>query len=206
METKGVKEALHHVHRHQHAHCEGHPHEVPYPNAKECPANCVSLECGHYCVFYEDSSQLTVSEGEGPQTQVGRGVRNGSQHELDRLNQLVNEDVCEVRTVSLVGLRLVLQHHLIGYVLTGSERVFAIRLTVVVVSISLGYLLIWLTLMMVGILLSCCTLSKRNLLELLALLVMYIVVKSLVGMMLHLLLQDQRLREEHHWCAYQRYY
>ena len=43
----------------------------------------------------EDESKLGVSQGEGPQTQVGGGVGDGTEDELDGLDQLMDEKLID---------------------------------------------------------------------------------------------------------------
>ena len=74
MQAEGVKEALHHVHGHKYTNGEGHPHEVADPDAEECASNGVGLKGGHDGVLQEHSCKLTVSEREGPQTEVRGSV------------------------------------------------------------------------------------------------------------------------------------
>ena len=107
VETKGVQEALHHVHRHQDTNCERNPHEVADPDTEECTANRVSLKGRHNSVFYEDSGKLTVSKRKSPETEVRSCVGDGTQHKLDCLYQLVNNDVSRF-TMTIILLRLIL--------------------------------------------------------------------------------------------------
>lgn len=72
----------------------------------------MSIESGHYGVFYEDCCELTVSEGEGPETKVRGGIGDSSQHELDSLNKLVDNNVHFCGTVTIIILRLVPQQSL----------------------------------------------------------------------------------------------
>ena len=47
-------------------------------------------------LFPEDLRELRVSEGEGPEAEVGRRVADHPEHELDGLNGLVDDDLAEV--------------------------------------------------------------------------------------------------------------
>ena len=53
----------------------------------------MSFEGRHNGVFKEDSRQLTMSKGEGPQTQIGSSIGDGTQDELNGLDQLVDKDI-----------------------------------------------------------------------------------------------------------------
>ena len=54
-----------------------------------------------------------MGKRKSPETEIRSGVGDSSQHELDSLNQLVNNDVCG-RTVAIFLLRLVLEQCLCG--------------------------------------------------------------------------------------------
>jgi hypothetical protein len=95
MKTECMQEAFHHVHGHQDSHSEGNPEEVSYPHTKEGASYRMSFEGRHNGVFKEDSRQLTMSKGEGPQTQIGSSIGDGTQDELNGLDQLVDKDIGE---------------------------------------------------------------------------------------------------------------
>jgi len=57
-------------------------------------------------LFEKDGSQLGVSQGEGPQTEVGGGVADRSKDEFNRFNQLVDNDLHKIEFLLLVSQQL----------------------------------------------------------------------------------------------------
>ena len=123
----------------------------------------------------------------------------------------MDEDVREVCAMPAVRLRLVLQQHLVRLVTTTKNNTVRLRvLYIMVMTVRLlpflrHYdLLIRLTFSNNGgvftFLFRTC-LFKMDFLKFLALLVVHVVMQRLVCVMLHLLLKNERLREEHQWCA-----
>ncbi len=91
VEPERMQECLHEVHHHQHSQREGNESEESEEELNEGP----SLQSTLDCVIEEDLSQLGVSQRESPETQVTGSVGHSSQHELNGLNQLMDEDVRE---------------------------------------------------------------------------------------------------------------
>ena len=101
----------------------------------------------------------------------------------------MNKDVCEVGAMTTVGLRLILQQHLVRLVSNLRSRLGILRIVVMIHY----HLLIRLTFSyneLMILLLFNTGLIKRDFLELFTLLVMHVVVQGLVSVMFHLLLKD----------------
>lgn len=137
MQTESVKEALHHIHRHKHTDREGHPHKVTDEDSEVCASDSMCLETWNDGVLDEHSGKLSVGKREGPQSEVGCRVGNGSQHKLNGLNQLMDKDVGESVAVATVCLGLVPQHILNLVLVDGSARVSALELLVSPVLLSM---------------------------------------------------------------------
>ncbi len=99
VQTQGVQRALQQVHHHQHEDRRSHEHEEP----EEKRQHRTALEARNQTVVKEHLGQLRVGKRQSPKTQVGGSVRNGSQHELNRLNQLVDHHFAELVAVVLLG-------------------------------------------------------------------------------------------------------
>ncbi len=50
-----------------------------------------------YGFLEEDHRQLLMRKGQGPETEVGGGMRDGSEHVLDGFDGLVDHDLTESR-------------------------------------------------------------------------------------------------------------
>ena len=98
VQTQGVQRALEQVHTHQHKDRRTHEHE----EAEEQSQHGATLEAWNETVVEEHFRQLRVGKRQSPKTQVGGSVRNGTKHELDRLNQLVNHHLAELMAVVLL--------------------------------------------------------------------------------------------------------
>jgi hypothetical protein len=61
----------------------------------------VSFEASDDSVFEEHSCELPVSKGQSPETEVRGSVGNGTKGKLDRLNELMDEDVSERRSMAV---------------------------------------------------------------------------------------------------------
>mmetsp|Transcript_60123 Transcript_60123/g.158157 ORF Transcript_60123/g.158157 Transcript_60123/m.158157 type:complete len:806 (+) Transcript_60123:399-2816(+) len=120
METQGVQEALEHVHAEQHAERDTEPgpvHEVQH----DAVGREGHLQAHGQGLLEEHQRELLMRQRERPDTEVRRGVRNCTEHELDGLDDLVDEDLAElellavaVTAVALVGRLLVLQKTLMA--------------------------------------------------------------------------------------------
>jgi len=153
----------------------------------------MSFQTGEDCIFKEDCRQLTMGQRESPQTQIGSSVRDGSQDELNRLDQLMNHDIREGTMVTFI-LRLFSKeifHSVRAYevrVLLGSPVIFLVVLLILnllkkffwgsrsSLSGNQSLLVVWLLL-------------KRN-----TLLIMDIVMVSSMSMGIQFFFQNQRLR------------
>jgi len=91
VKTQCVKTALKQIHSHEHTNCCEHEHVESEEQADEVTAD----KAGAEAHVEEDFSQLAVSQRQSPQTQVGGGIGNGTQDELDCLDALVNEQLTE---------------------------------------------------------------------------------------------------------------
>lgn len=92
-----MEETFHRVHAHNDSNCDGE---------EEVLANYDDDGVGSHdtcsnCLLQKDSRQLSVSQGQGPQTQVRGSVRNSAQNELDGLDDLVN---CYLADVIVLGV------------------------------------------------------------------------------------------------------
>ena len=122
-----MQEALHRVHAHYHS--ERYVKEEP-----------VSEEDDYYvgrcyaapnCLLQEYLGELGMGEGQGPQTQVGCSIRNRTQHELDRLDDLMNEDLAHIVSLLVAGCLLSLMAKIIG-----NERLSKLGLHVVFIDLN----------------------------------------------------------------------
>mmetsp|Transcript_35722 Transcript_35722/g.47000 ORF Transcript_35722/g.47000 Transcript_35722/m.47000 type:complete len:202 (-) Transcript_35722:685-1290(-) len=103
MKTERVQEALHDVHDHEHTESGANEHEEAHEHEKHV----ARFEARHHGAVVEHLSQLRVSQGQGPQTQVGGRVRDCAEHELNDLDDLMDHDLHEgVVAVSLVGVHI----------------------------------------------------------------------------------------------------
>jgi len=87
VKTQSVQTALKYIHHHQHT--DRGKHE--YVESEEQAHDVAGYKASHQGHVEEHLGKLAVSQWQSPQTQVGRRVRNSAQHELNRLNALVNE-------------------------------------------------------------------------------------------------------------------
>ena len=87
MQSQRVEEALHGVHQHQHR--KGDPRE-----RVESERDLEKVLAGDPRAdrhFEEDLRELGVRQGKRPEAEVGRRVRDPAEHELDRLDGLVDD-------------------------------------------------------------------------------------------------------------------
>jgi len=86
-----VQTAFKQIHSHEHTDRCKHEHVESEEQAHEVAAN----KAGAEAHVEEHLGQLAVCQRQSPQTQVGGRVGNGTEHELNRLNALVNEQFTE---------------------------------------------------------------------------------------------------------------
>ncbi len=98
METEGVEEGRERLHDEEHT--EGGA--GPDGEADEDEEEVVLLEGEDEHALPEHGGELGVGERQGPQTQVRGGVGDGSEHELDGVDDLVDEDLVEVKLLFLL--------------------------------------------------------------------------------------------------------
>lgn len=134
-----------------------------------------------------------MGQGKSPQTQIGCRVGDSTKHELDGFNQLMDKDVSEASTMSAIHRGLVAQQYLSGM----RVNHLAISVPVKVIDLNAVIASLWLRSSALNLL----TFLQWDLLKLHTLLVVHIVMCCLVSMVLHLLLQNEWLREEHCRCA-----
>jgi len=113
-----VQEHLEHVHEEEHAEDGKHVSEAQDEEVEDSVASrevgsgvTFRLELGEEDVK-EDLSELTVSQGESPQTQVRGSVRDATKNELNCLNDLVDEDLSEAAMTFVLGA--VLAEHVLN--------------------------------------------------------------------------------------------
>jgi hypothetical protein len=92
VETKGVEEGRERLHDQEHT----KGGAGPDGEADEDEEEVVLLEGEHEHALPEHGGELRVGERQGPQTQVRGSVGDGSEHELDGVDDLVDEDFVEV--------------------------------------------------------------------------------------------------------------
>ena len=73
----------------------------PRPTNEERHA-AVGCQCGHEHTVVEHRAQLGVGQGQGPQPQVARRVRDRPQDELDRVDHLVHGDLPKVKVLAML--------------------------------------------------------------------------------------------------------
>jgi hypothetical protein len=98
VETEGVEEGRERLHDQEHT--EGGA--SPDGEADEDEEEVVLLEGEHEHALPEHGGELRVGERQGPQTQVRGSVGDGSEHELDGVDDLVDENLVEVELLFLL--------------------------------------------------------------------------------------------------------
>merc|ERR1719272_2299614 len=96
MESDGMKSALHDIHHHQDGHShgpEGEPHDEGADDSTDKAL--IGTPSQGETLFEEDSSELRVSKGESPQSEVRGSVGDRSENKLDGLNHLMDEKSAE---------------------------------------------------------------------------------------------------------------
>lgn len=92
METKGVKERREGLHHQEHTKgCTG-----PDSKAHENEDGIVLLQRENENTLPEHSGELRVGQRQSPQTQIGSCVGDCSEHEFNRVDNLVDEDLSEI--------------------------------------------------------------------------------------------------------------
>jgi len=84
-----MKRAFHDVHDHKHTEGCTNESEEGQVHLNEVAAG----NGGHQDLIVEDLGELGVGKGESPETQVGGGVGDSSEDELDGLDHLMDEDL-----------------------------------------------------------------------------------------------------------------
>jgi len=118
VETQSMQKALKHIHQHKHTEGYSHEGEPDDEGTDGLGGDRVLWEGVPWHLqdlLQEHKGELGVSEGESPQTQVGGSVGDGTKHELDGLNQLVDSQLSQVDVVATFGLlvqQIVVQLHL----------------------------------------------------------------------------------------------
>jgi hypothetical protein len=87
VKTKGVKEALEHIHHEQDTKGDTGKHTETKVGSEP-----VDVEGGKHSLLPENSGELGVSKGQSPETEVGSSVGNHTKNELNGLNSLVDEN------------------------------------------------------------------------------------------------------------------
>ena len=98
MQTQCVQCALQQVHAHEHE--DGRTHEDE--EAEEHRDHGATLEARNEAVIEEHLGELGVSKGQSPQTKVRSSVGDGTEHELNGLNQLMDHHFAKVMGMSCV--------------------------------------------------------------------------------------------------------
>ena len=99
VKTQGVEEALQDVHAEDDA--EGHPREDG--EADEDGESVAHHDRREHRLLPENGGELRVGQGQGPKAEIRGGVRDHSQHELDRLDGLVIVGVVVEGHISVVA-------------------------------------------------------------------------------------------------------
>jgi hypothetical protein len=92
VKTQSVKESRECLHNKQHSECCTGPDGKTNEDQDNVPA----LDLRHEHTIPEHGGEFGVCEREGPKTQVGGSVGDGSEHELDGVDDLVDHDFCEL--------------------------------------------------------------------------------------------------------------
>ena len=105
VEAKCVQSALQHVHLQKYCHCHSHEWEPDNPS-HECQVTDRVVRGRRLprqlqAHLQEHQRQLRVRQREGPQPQVRGCVRDAAEHELDRLNHLMDESLASRAVVAL---------------------------------------------------------------------------------------------------------
>jgi hypothetical protein len=98
VQTESVQEGGERLHDQEHA----KGGSGPDGKAKEDDEEVVLAQGEDQYPLPEHGGELRVGQRQGPQAQVGGSVGDGSEHELDRVNDLVNEDLAKVELLSFV--------------------------------------------------------------------------------------------------------
>eukprot|EP00406_Dinophysis_acuminata_P058516 CAMPEP_0179290446 /NCGR_PEP_ID=MMETSP0797-20121207/41820_1 /TAXON_ID=47934 /ORGANISM="Dinophysis acuminata, Strain DAEP01" /LENGTH=285 /DNA_ID=CAMNT_0020999479 /DNA_START=88 /DNA_END=943 /DNA_ORIENTATION=- len=100
VQPEGVEEALQDVHAHEHPDRDAEPaaeHDVEH----EAVGREGHLEAHRERLLEEDKRELLVRQRQRPDTEVGRRVGDGAEHELDGLDDLVDEDLAELELLAV---------------------------------------------------------------------------------------------------------
>ena len=103
MKTEGVKEALKDIHHEKNAERDASEDAVANEGCEP-----VNVEGGNHGLLPEDGGKLGVSKRKSPETEVGGGVGNHTQDELDGLYGLVDEDLAKAVLLVFIGLTMLL--------------------------------------------------------------------------------------------------
>ena len=98
VQTERVQECRETLHDHQHRHRQPAPHRESNKNHEHVTRH----QCLHKHRLIEDRGELCVREAEGPQTQVRGGVGDGSEHEFDGVDDLLDEDLRELELLLVI--------------------------------------------------------------------------------------------------------
>jgi hypothetical protein len=125
----------------QNGHTKSEPKVEGEDNHNNTENGALLLKCAAESHVPKHDRKLLVSEGKRPKTEVGGGVRNTVETELNGVNNLVNHDVGEVEFLVLLPFLNILGDHgntlaIAGHAIT----VTAINLSVVVESADTGLL------------------------------------------------------------------
>ena len=102
MQTECVQEALQHIHTKKHGTGDSEPccvHEVEH---ETCCVDRATIVFGRHIethtqrLLEENERELLMCQGQSPDTQVRGRVRNTAEDELDRLDDLMDEDFTEL--------------------------------------------------------------------------------------------------------------
>lgn len=128
MQTQCVQEGGERLHDHEHGHRHAEPHR--HAEQRQVPLRLDRVNQQH---VPEHRRQLRVREGQRPESQVGGGVGHGAEHELDRLDQLVDHELAKLELLAVVAVTAVTALAVRGLFLGLALRVRVLAVLVVLV-------------------------------------------------------------------------
>lgn len=116
MESDGMESALHDIHHHQDSHGnapEGEPKQEGFEDYPD-EAGAGTMPSFGETLLEEHFTQLGMSKGESPQSEVRGSVRDSSEDELDGLDHLMDKEASERVVVVFFHTSLLIKDLLVG--------------------------------------------------------------------------------------------
>jgi hypothetical protein len=114
VESDGVESALHDIHHHQDSHSNAPEGEPEQEGFNDCPGEAGTSPSFGETLLEEHFTQLGMSEGESPQSEVRGSVRDSSEDELDSLDHLMDKEASERVVVVFFHTSLFIKDLLVG--------------------------------------------------------------------------------------------